>query len=134
MTQMAAREKSEQSTDGRSAHDGAAVIKNVFDVRRADLLTHLWDMRSHLLGKTLEAGDSRHHQEIGAMGNYHVALSKRRATALRSVDEEDDGKSRPIFGNPYKQDKSGQHNTDDIDDGGRRGLGPRGRRRRGGRR
>jgi hypothetical protein len=48
--------------------------------------------------------EAKHNVPIGQMGNYHEALMKQEV--LRDLNEDDDFRKRPIFGNPYRNDKS----------------------------
>ena len=58
--------------------------------------------------------EAKHALPIGLMGNYQEALTKREY--LRDLNDDDDLKKRPIFGNPYGNDKRPKFSTNLIDE------------------
>ena len=91
-------------------------FKNVFDLPRNQLLDQIQRIRAHVFvrdsidpSSSLTPSSSSsdlemaHQIPIAQMGNYQDALNKREI--LRSLTDDDDLRKRPIFGNPYRNDK-----------------------------
>lgn len=79
--------------------------KNVFDISRENLLDRIQRMRTHVFTKeNFSSEEAKHNVPISQMGNFQDSLMKREV--LRDVFEINDARKRPIFGNPYRNEKS----------------------------
>ena len=78
-------------------------LKSVFEISRESLLDSFQRTRSAAHSQDLQGGlDKKHNMPIAIMGNYQDTMLKREF--LRNVN--DDSKKRPLFGNPYRNEKS----------------------------
>ncbi|KAM9954640.1 hypothetical protein ACTFIW_003240 [Dictyostelium discoideum] len=119
------QELSESSTTGSSGGGGGGgsssniniLQRNVFDIGRAQLLNQLDKMKDHIFKKKIQKDESKHHLPISQMGNYHETIGKRET--LRDIDD-DKKPNTPLFGNPYRKEKSNQRymSIDEADEGG----------------
>lgn len=79
--------------------------KNIFEIPREDLLNRIQRMRAHVFSKDNSTSiEAKHNVPIAQMGNYQDVMMKREI--LRDINELDESKKRPIFGNPYRNEKT----------------------------
>ena len=105
-------EESKNATDGIRV---PAKDKNAFDIKRGDLLDRIQRMRTHVFTKdSYSTEEAKHNVPISQMGNFQDTMMKREV--LRDVFEVEDSRKRPIFGNPYRNDKSPRVGSNNIID------------------
>ncbi|KAN0031375.1 hypothetical protein ACTFIV_005239 [Dictyostelium citrinum] len=115
------QELSESSTTASGSSGGSTNLntlqRNVFDIGRAQLLNQLDKMKDHIFKKKTQKDEAKHHLPISQMGNYHETIGKRET--LRDIDD-DKKPNTPLFGNPYRKEKSNQRymSIDEADEGG----------------
>lgn len=84
---------------------GAKVMRNPFDIGRAQLLDQLAKMRSYFMNPvrndSIGNEDLKHNVSIASMGDYHAVLQSRET--LRPLNEDDKADQGPLFGNPFRQ-------------------------------
>ncbi|KAK5583139.1 hypothetical protein RB653_004729 [Dictyostelium firmibasis] len=104
------------STTGGSSSNINILQRNVFDIGRGQLLNQLDKMKDHIFKKKTQKDESKHHLPISQMGNYHETIGKRET--LRDIDD-DKKPNTPLFGNPYRKEKSRfTMSIDEADEGG----------------
>ncbi|KAN0045544.1 hypothetical protein ACTA71_005922 [Dictyostelium dimigraforme] len=114
------QELSESSTGssgggGSTASNNNILQRNVFDIGRNQLLIQLDKMKDHIFKKKTQKDETKHHLPISQMGNYHETIGKRET--LRDIDD-DKKPNTPLFGNPYRKEKSRYMSIDEADEGG----------------
>lgn len=110
-------DKNKSGTPSEDAKESSTsqLDKNVFDISRDHLLDRIQRMRTRVFTKeSFSSEEAKHNIPISQMENFQDSLMKREV--LRDVFEINDARKRPIFGNPYRNEKSPRVGANNIID------------------